>query len=277
MRPPNPLQRFRAIAPRPLIAPTGIMPRESGPAQAAPEQETPRRQGVLPGRAPTLAVAPSADPAPTLAVTPMEPEMSLLGRIGGAVKGAVTGFVTGGPTGAVIGGARGLTTRASTQVPGRGASSFPGTLVPQERGCPQGTFRGPMGSCIDVLPGGATSGGGLVLTSGEVVQGRYGAAVMPRRTSMEVRRCPPGLKLAKDGMCYPNVPRTHRMWDPGRKPLLTGGDLNAIARAARVAERMKVQQRKLEALGLLKKPKPRAAPSSRGVITKAEASRALRA
>lgn len=99
------------------------------------------------------------------------------------------------------------------------------------------------------------------------------SAVTPFVKSVTVHRCGKGSVLAIDGLCYDKrtLRKDQRAWPPGRKPLLTGGDLNAIAKAARAARRMKVQQRRLEQLGLLKRPKP-----SRGVITKAEASRALR-
>jgi len=45
------------------------------------------------------------------------------------------------------------------------------------------------------------------------------------------------------------------MWPKPRRPLLTSGDLNAISKAARAAARMKVQQKRLQKLGLLPKPK----------------------
>lgn len=52
------------------------------------------------------------------------------------------------------------------------------------------------------------------------------------------RRCPARYKLAIDNMCYFNLPRNSkfRKWRPGRKPLFTGGDLNAIKTAANLAD-----------------------------------------
>jgi hypothetical protein len=66
--------------------------------------------------------------------------------------------------------------------------------------------------------------------------------------------------LGADDLCYNrrDLRKDERKWIPGRKPLLTGGDLNAISRAARAASRVKTQQKRLESLGLLKKPTRRA-------------------
>jgi len=52
------------------------------------------------------------------------------------------------------------------------------------------------------------------------------------------RRCPARYKLGIDNLCYFNLPRNSkfRKWRPGRKPLFTGGDLNAIATAGKLAD-----------------------------------------
>lgn len=207
--------------------------------------------------------------------------MSLLGRIGGAIKGAVGGFVTGGPAGALGGAAIGAISSGGARRPPIGAQVIQGaatsglSLVAQANRCPPGTS-GVYPLCVN-LPGGQVTGGGAMLTFGEAVMARYGAALVPASRSMNVRRCPKGAVLGDDGYCYNkrDLRKDQRAWPPGRKPLLTGGDLNAIAKASRAARRMKVQQRRLESLGLLKRPKP-SRGSSRGVITKSEASRALR-
>ena len=83
------------------------------------------------------------------------------------------------------------------------------------------------------------------------------SAVAPFRHTQVVRRCGRGSVLAIDGLCYDKktLRKDQREWPPGRKPLLTGGDLNAISRAARAAGRMKTQQKRLQKLGLLPKPK----------------------
>lgn len=52
------------------------------------------------------------------------------------------------------------------------------------------------------------------------------------------RRCPRRFKLGIDNLCYFNLPRNSkfRKWRPGRKPMFTGGDLNAIKTAAGLRE-----------------------------------------
>jgi len=51
-------------------------------------------------------------------------------------------------------------------------------------------------------------------------------------------RCPARYKLGIDNMCYFNLPRNSkwRKWRPGRRPLFTGGDLNAIARTEKLSD-----------------------------------------
>jgi len=51
-------------------------------------------------------------------------------------------------------------------------------------------------------------------------------------------RCPAGYVLGRDNNCWWNLPRNSkwRKWKPGRKPMFTGGDLNAIARAGKLAD-----------------------------------------
>jgi len=62
--------------------------------------------------------------------------------------------------------------------------------------------------------------------------------VMPGATSRTTLRCPRRYVLGIDDMCYFNLPRNSkwRKWRPGRKPLFTGGDLNAIKRAGALAD-----------------------------------------
>lgn len=212
--------------------------------------------------------------------------MSLIGRIGGAIKGAVGGFVTGGPAGALGGAALGAISSGGSRRPTVGSQVLTGvatsgmSLVSSGSStCPQGS-RGIPPFCIDLYPGGSGSGSGVLVSQGEsrrtsTMIGQ--SAVTPFIKNVTVHRCAKGSVLAVDGLCYDKrtLRKDQRAWPPGRKPLLTGGDLNAIAKAARAARRMKGQQRRLEQLGLLKRPKA-SRGGSRGVITKAEAARALR-
>lgn len=63
------------------------------------------------------------------------------------------------------------------------------------------------------------------------INGRYGQGVTPVAVQTQRRACPSGYVLGKDGVCYDRLARTHRAWNPGAKPLLTGGDMNALRRA----------------------------------------------
>jgi len=131
----------------------------------------------------------------------------------------------------------------------------PGPTGPTSTGCPEGQMGIPP-ACFDLVPGGATRGAGMYVGYGEAVMGRFGAALQPSTRSLSVSRCPRGSVLGSDGLCYNSrdLRRSDRKWIPGRKPLLTGGDLNAIARASRAANKMKTQQKRLQKLGLLPKP-----------------------
>lgn len=135
-------------------------------------------------------------------------------------------------------------------------SVVPGATNFSPLDCPDGTFRIPgTNQCADLIPGGATQGGGLIVSGGEAVKGRFGAGVAPSEKTVSRARCPRGMVLAVDGLCYDkrSLRNDQRMWPASRKPLLTAGDLNAISRASRAAGRMKTQQKRLQKLGLLKK------------------------
>jgi len=102
---------------------------------------------------------------------------------------------------------------------------------------------------------------------GEVVPGRYGAAVTPDvNVEVQVLDCPGNLVLGDDDLCYKkrDLRKDQRKWPPARKPLLTGGDLNAIAKANRAATKLQDKQKQLQDMGMLKKPtrsKPRVVPT----------------
>jgi len=60
----------------------------------------------------------------------------------------------------------------------------------------------------------------------------------PETTSGVRLRCKAGYVLGRDDLCYFGLPRNSkwRKWRPGRRPKFTGGDLNAIATAASLAD-----------------------------------------
>lgn len=79
---------------------------------------------------------------------------------------------------------------------------------------------------------------------------------VPTRTQRSVRRCTKGSVLGVDGWCHPrsSIRNSDREWPRPRRPLLTGGDLNCIAKASRAASRLKVQTKRLQKMGMLPKP-----------------------
>ena len=130
-------------------------------------------------------------------------------------------------------------------------------------GCPPGTWSTPFG-CIN-KPGGPVTGGGAFLSGGEAVMGQFGAGLVPNAETVQRTNCNfPGVRgmvLGADGYCYnkSQISNKERMWPKGRRPLLTGGDMGAISKAARAAKRLQATQGRLQKMGMLKKPsRPRA-------------------
>lgn len=113
-----------------------------------------------------------------------------------------------------------------------------------------------------------TSGrfGGEQFGVGEAVMGRYGAALEPGSRIVDRAVCLRGMQLGNDGLCYnkSQIRNNQRMWPAGRKPLLSGGDMRAIAIAARAGRRMEGATKRLQRLGMMKKPASRARGAPRG-------------
>lgn len=199
---------------------------------------------------------------------------------GTAITAAATGGVMPGRTellSGLVGSRGGSSGRSATPiVPSRGSGVVPGIIdlgvqILRDRlgggggggstlqtTCPSGQRK--VGNlCVDIMPGGDTQGGGVFVTTGEVVKGRYGAAEQPAISNIRTARCRRGLVLGDDGLCYRrgHLRKDERKWNPGRKPLFTGGEQNAVATAARVAGKLQAHQSRLQRLGMLKKPKGR--------------------
>lgn len=140
------------------------------------------------------------------------------------------------------------------QGPGTGGAG--GSLAgATSNSCPQGyswdgtqcVATGIQGAVQRFLPGGAS--GTLADIYGEARLGRYGVALVPAqvgqvaslRTGMvnPILRCPRGMVLGKDNLCYDSLTKTQRKWPKPRKPLFTGGDLNALTRANKLKEKAK--------------------------------------
>lgn len=122
------------------------------------------------------------------------------------------------------------------------------------------------GRCVnlgDLGPGGAPAitplvGGG----GGEAVLGRHGAAMAPMMVSSTRSDCSfggtvRGLILGNDGLCYNkgDITNKERMWPKGRAPLLTGGEMRCISKAAAAAGKLERTTKRLQKIGLMKRPK----------------------
>ena len=108
-----------------------------------------------------------------------------------------------------------------------------------------------------------TSGkfGGEQFGVGEAVMGRYGAALEPGSQIIDRAICLRGMQLGDDGLCYnkSQITNKQRMWPAGRKPLLSGGDMRAIAIASRAGRRLEGATKRLQRMGMMKKPASRRA------------------
>jgi len=94
---------------------------------------------------------------------------------------------------------------------------------------------------------------------GDTVMGKYGAGEVPGSMVIDRAICRPGMVLGDDGFCYnrSQLKNSEREWPRGRRPLLTGGDMRAISVAARAGKRLEGATKRLQKIGLMKKPAPR--------------------
>jgi len=121
-------------------------------------------------------------------------------------------------------------------------------------------------------PGGA--GGG------EVMMGRFGAAMVPDVENTTTLLCLPGMVLGKDNLCYNKgkngISNSQRKWPKGTKPLGTPGEMAALAKAASFGRRMTTTVKRMQKIGVLKKPAARkAAPRSRQLTAGGESTRII--
>lgn len=128
--------------------------------------------------------------------------------------------------------------------------------------------RAPDGHCVSPGSGHARSHGvgdvpGVGVPVGDAVMGRYGAALTPGSLIIDRAVCLRGMQLGDDGLCYnkSQISNKQRMWPAGRKPLLSGGDMRAISIAARAGRRLEGATKRLQRLGMMKKPSPRRGPT----------------
>lgn len=113
-------------------------------------------------------------------------------------------------------------------------------------GCPGLTSVRVGDRCVELTalpPGGRPA---MTAAQGTPTLGFYGVGIVPVPTQQTKLRCPEGYVLGKDNVCYDSLPKTKRKWNPGSRPLLTGGEMNAISKAARAAARLNSTQKRLK-------------------------------
>ena len=199
--------------------------------------------------------------------------MSFFGTIG-RVAG---GFLAGGPAGALAAGASSfLGTSIGHGFAGMQGRGAPVSAAVQRFGpCPPTHFRRKDGQCqakprgpggfsvggVSVSPTAFLPGGDPLFSAadqfGAAVNGRYGAALEPGMRATTTRLCPRGTVLGNDGLCYNKISNKDRMYPKGANPLLTGGEMRAIRIASTAAGRLERTTKRLQKLGLVKKPAPR--------------------
>jgi len=231
--------------------------------------------GGVPGARSTRrsSVRPTTRPTTTAAIPATLTSFGWQSALGGAIGTAI-----GGPVGGAIGGALGSIFEDdgtpvpgnNNPVPGSGVGTIPGysggavqPFAPASP-CQPPLIRSSSGLCVApnspaIGPGGAGSVPAMTPLArpiGAAVLGVYGAGFSPGVRQTAVSVCPGGTVLGKDGVCYDKkqLRNTERMHPKERKPLLTGGDLNAISRASRAAGRLERQTKRLQKLGMIKKP-----------------------
>jgi len=154
-----------------------------------------------------------------------------------------------------------LTTRSEKQAGARAKGLIPDEILGQIPCLDPRLVRASDGHCVAPGSGhfrehfGGTSGVGVVPV-GEAVMGRYGAGLRPGSMVIDRAVCLKGMQLGDDGLCYnrSQISNKQRMWPAGRKPLLSGGDMRAISIAARAGRRLEGATKRLQRLGMMKKP-----------------------
>jgi len=108
--------------------------------------------------------------------------------------------------------------------------------------------------------------GGPAGGTGEARMGRFGAGLEPSFRTINKRVCLPGMVLGKAGqggviLCYnaKQLSNKERLWPKGAAPLLTGGEMSAIRKAATAAGKFQRAGKRLAAVG-----RTFSGPSSRG-------------
>lgn len=200
-------------------------------------------------------------------------------RIHRRIVRGITGLVVGGITGGVSGGLRGAA-RGFARPSGRTGGSPTGRArtgqqIRDARGagaCRPNQVLSPDGHCHSrsaaIQQHGQAAGLAFAAPSSAVILAPTGTAVattgtyMPAAESVTVRRCMPGDILGKDGLCHTkgSIPNKQRAHPRGRRPLGTPGEMAALAKAASFGKRMESTVKRMQKIGVLKKPAKRSQP-----------------
>lgn len=95
---------------------------------------------------------------------------------------------------------------------------------------------------------------------GQPVNGRYGTGMVPMTRNIMRHVCPKGMVLGDDRICYNrrNISNKDREWPKGTRPLGTPEEMRAVRIASRFAGRFERTTKRMQKIGLAKKPAPRA-------------------
>jgi len=133
-------------------------------------------------------------------------------------------------------------------IPGGNGPSIPGGGL----GFNGGTCKPPNTMVGDICVRPGTPAG----PPGEAVMGRFGAALEPTFQTINKRVCLPGMVLGKPDvgglpLCYNigAISNKERLWPKGAAPLLTGGEMSAIRKAATAAGKFQRAGKRLAAVG----------------------------
>lgn len=139
--------------------------------------------------------------------------------------------------------------------------------APRGDGCFPGFRRPPGGGPCRIFLGDRPGPDGD-LALGDPVLGQYGAGMTPGNMIIDRAVCGRSMQLGNDGICYnkSQISNKQRMWPAGHKPLLSGGDMSAISTAARAGKRLEVATKRLQKMGMMKKPVSRRGPTRHAAL-----------
>jgi len=150
-----------------------------------------------------------------------------------------------------------ISTIGGVLLPGLFPGSGNGNGVAPAR-CPAPQIMGQNGLCV-FPPSPVARDPRTGAPGGRAEAGRFGGGFTPDLRTMNVRSCGRGFVLASDGLCYHkrSLPNRDRAWPRGRRPLLTGGEMRAISKAAAAAGKLQRTTKRLQKIGMLPKPSSR--------------------